>query len=807
MQRLGRLFERYSDAHLVRGRRNVPILTKGRLIGYVERLEARGVQRRLQGWTIAEEIRTDAGRPGIIPQTLREDVRARHGIDARAFDLTMSGEEGLHLLCDGEWHPVAMPPLPRRRLARALLALRFAADLTRALPLIARWRRTRDPALRRAVRDRLLGPQPGRGAADLPPGLFGSPGQAPPDTPVTIVLPFHNAFDVLQDCLDRLALHTDLDWHLIVVEDASTDPRVRPWLREWCAGQGDRVTLLENNQNLGFIGSVNRAFAVAVMRGAHVILLNSDALVPRGWASRLIAPICADDGVASVTPFSNDAEIFTAPAICRPVPLGAGEAEAMDRVARQLGAAAAVAEAATGVGFCMAMNLGFLRQIPAFDTAFGRGYGEEVDWCQKARQRGGRHLGTASLFVEHRGGGSFGSEAKQRLLAENGARVAARYPRYDAEVRGFIDRDPLAGARLALGLGRAGSQGVPIPVFVAHSLGGGAELYLRHRLRREPSAVVLRVGGPRRWQFELHCEAGMTAACTDDTAQVRRLLHLLPAMRLIYSCAVGDPDPAAIPETLLSFLREGDGAEILFHDYFPISPSYTLLDSAGLWRGVPQPSDPDAAHRLGAVSLPDWRARWAKLVARADTLVAFSQASADIIAAAFPGAAGAISVTPHDLPVTPAAISPPTHGRTVAVPGNIGAQKGARLLAPLGRALAARGITLMVMGTVDPAIALAPGTPVTGPYRPEDIGRIARRHRIAAWLIPSIWPETFSYTTHESLATGLPTFVLDLGAQAEAASRAPNGRVVPFDPSDPAPAVVAAILRELAPRFSGEEAA
>ena len=47
----------------------------------------------------------------------------------------------------------------------------------------------------------------------------------------------------------------------------------------------------------------------------------------------------------------------------------------------------------------------------------------------------------------------------------------------------------------------------------------------------------------------------------------------------------------------------------------------------------------------------------------------------------------------------------------------------------------------------------------------------------------SIWPETFSYTTHEALATGLPVLAFDLGAQGVAVAEAPNGILMPFTPT------------------------
>ena len=54
------------------------------------------------------------------------------------------------------------------------------------------------------------------------------------------------------------------------------------------------------------------------------------------------------------------------------------------------------------------------------------------------------------------------------------------------------------------------------------------------------------------------------------------------------------------------------------------------------------------------------------------------------------------------------------------------------------------------------------------------------KYGITDWLIPSIWPETFSYTTHEAIATGLPVWSFDLGAQADAIRGRRKGGVIPI---------------------------
>ena len=85
---------------------------------------------------------------------------------------------------------------------------------------------------------------------------------------------------------------------------------------------------------------------------------------------------------------------------------------------------------------------------------------------------------------------------------------------------------------------------------------------------------------------------------------------------------------------------------------------------------------------------------------------------------------------------------------------------------------------MVVVGNVGPNLAIPPPHIIVGTYKREDIAAHAATHGIGLWLIPSVWPETYSFTTREALATGLPVLTFDLGAQAEAAAAAPNGHVL-----------------------------
>lgn len=789
-RRTRHLFKRYADQHYNIYIPGQPLVAAdGKIVGYLEQARYRPGAADLQGWISGARLSfgCDAQSITVHPNILRTDVSRHLGepaIRPTGFQLTVPVTDNaisatIQHNGQSSKFQISVPNKAAIRGEQRRLMMRFVRDAAPMIPHALRWVLTGSATSKQAIKSS-LGLH--RDQAKVPPvsgPIFVEMGatKAPnPNNGLTIILPVFNAFDLLGDTLNRITLNTDLPWHLIVVEDCSTDARVRPWLRHWINTCADgHVTLIENNRNLGFVGSVNAALSPALDRGNHVVLLNSDAHVPAGWASRLLAPILADAAVASTTPMSNSATIMTMPSLGGPVNLSAGQVDRLDDLAARMDPGLNT-EIPTGIGFCMGLNIDFLRKVREFDPAFGRGYGEEVDWSQKCRRLGGRHVGIANLFVEHVGGASFGSDEKRERERAAAGIIRQRYPQFDQEVQTFIKRDPLSAARFVLAVAWANAlSDRPVPIYVAHSMGGGAEIYLKRRIKKDLTAtgraIVLRVGGDVRWQIELHAQGLKSVIRTDDLAVVQDLISPVKHCQLIYSCGVGDRNPVELPDMLLALISNKRAElEVLFHDFFPISPSYNLLDKSMRFSGVPKASDNSGADG----ELGQWQTRWRQLLNRADRLIAFSHDSKRHILAAYPDMKPKLSVLPHTLP---AAIKPVTTrpiGRaTIGVLGSIGYEKGAAIVSDLSRYLhETNEAGLVLVGHIDPAYRLYPTTIQHGRYSEEEITRLAEHHGISHWLIPSIWPETFSFTTHEALATGLPVFCFDLGAQAEAVRNA-----------------------------------
>lgn len=254
-----------------------------------------------------------------------------------------------------------------------------------------------------------------------------------------VVVPAFNAPDALRRCLDALSATIGARQPVIVIDDASDDPAVEPVIdaapRAW--------TRVRNESNLGFVATANLGITLAA--GHDVVLLNADTQVTSDWLEAIERCASSDPTLASITPLTNNGEIASIPAFCQPNPWP-DDPEDWARACRESGPPR-YPEVPTSVGFCMYLRRRAVDDIGLFDeAAFGRGYGEENDWCMRAIESGWRHVLCDDAFVAHEGGASFGplglepgGSAMETLLS--------RYPDYMERVQAYIEADPMAERR------------------------------------------------------------------------------------------------------------------------------------------------------------------------------------------------------------------------------------------------------------------------------------------------------------------------------------------------------------------------
>lgn len=257
-----------------------------------------------------------------------------------------------------------------------------------------------------------------------------------------IIVPVFNALEQLEACLESIARTVPDDAQVLLIDDASTVSGVRPLLQSWVGEAKTCRRLLVHEQNRGFVATANHGMRLAE---TDVVLLNSDTEVTSGWLERLSQCLASDITIATATPWSNNGEIVSIPDFCSPNPVP----KDADTIAAVIAACGhpVYPEMPTAVGFCMAISLSAINKIGLFDEAtFGRGYGEENDFCQRAEQAGLRNVLCDDAYVIHHGGSSFGplglkpdENSMQRLLN--------KHPDYQRKVADFIQTDPLAPRR------------------------------------------------------------------------------------------------------------------------------------------------------------------------------------------------------------------------------------------------------------------------------------------------------------------------------------------------------------------------
>ncbi len=259
---------------------------------------------------------------------------------------------------------------------------------------------------------------------------------------IDIVVPVHNEWHVLRPCLESVEAFTDYPNTRIVILDDGSDAFVKARIEAWAAGPRTRpVEVKRNEQALGFVQNANRGFRET--KSDFVALLNSDTVVTPGWLSRLVEAVQSDPKIACVMPMSNQCSFHSVE-----IPMGWNIFQYSADLGRRM--KRTCFDAVTVGGFCLLMRREALNEVGVYDEVFGRGYGEESDWCMRARSLGWRVCGTEDTFVYHRGKVSFKSFKDETFHKGNYQTFMRRWAsEYSASMDQYKRTDALAQVRNA----------------------------------------------------------------------------------------------------------------------------------------------------------------------------------------------------------------------------------------------------------------------------------------------------------------------------------------------------------------------
>ncbi|MFL6128220.1 MAG: glycosyltransferase [Mycobacteriales bacterium] len=281
------------------------------------------------------------------------------------------------------------------------------------------------------------------------------------DGGVAVIVPVFNSYDEVVKCYEAFFRNTAADVPLLVVDDCGWDRRTVTVLESVfeAAAPPHTVVVLKQASNKGFVLTMNDAFEATGR--ADAVILNSDAVVTPEWLPRLRAAAYSTSTVGTATALTNYGTIVSVPHRNRQsngVPGGLSIDDAARRIAA--GSPLLRPRIPTAIGHCTYVKRSVMDVIGYFDPIFSPGYGEEVDFCQRALAAGFVHVVADDVFVFHRGGGSFGRSKKiDQRKYEHDQIVHRRYPYYlpwvyrtAADDHSALAASLLAARRSVLGL-------------------------------------------------------------------------------------------------------------------------------------------------------------------------------------------------------------------------------------------------------------------------------------------------------------------------------------------------------------------
>ncbi len=617
--------------------------------------------------------------------------------------------------------------------------------------------------------------------------------------PVDIIIPVYNGKIILSRCVTSILAKTNYPFKLTIVDDASPDQEFQHYLSS--LEKDHRITVIHNPKNLGFVGSVN----VGMRQSSNdVVLLNSDTEVTTGWLKSLRACISTHLRVASASPLTSYGSIFAIPRMCTDNPLISGyNPEAMANLV-QTCTERRYPEVPTTNGFCMYIRREALNQVGFFnEKLFGRGYGEENDFCMRAKEAGWMHLADDATYVFHLGNKTF-SDEKNELIIRNRKILDSLYPYYTKMVQDWIKVDPLryVRERVRQAINKrviiSGGHKRPAILFVTHA-GRGGTYYT--------NIDLMRALAPKFQCYELcsNCKQLAFRKYEEDNRFDLGCFQLEQPVQLIDN--VGREYQQIVESVIdhyninllhirhllghtfdIVFLARKRNIPVVlsFHDGYFICPSIHLIDNRNVFCGGVCNDDPDDCPMMKWWFLPPphlknkfvkhWRKRVEHLLEQVDSFVTTSRFARNLYCRNYP------KLVNRDFRIIP-------HGRDfndtwcyspeLTIPGNIvtigsiDKNKGLETLNRLAKILPPTLARLHIFGNISGPLHRR--IIHHGQYFRDDLPKIVKPVNPTLALFPNLSPDTFCHSLSEAWALGLPALVPSIGALHERVSETNGG--------------------------------
>lgn len=233
---------------------------------------------------------------------------------------------------------------------------------------------------------------------------------------VDVIICIHNALQDVRRCLESVVRNSTPPFKIILVDDGSDEDAIA-FLNEFSSSQ--ECMLIRNDQARGYTFAANQGLRASTADFA--LLINSDTVVTPGWLDKMVACARSDPKIGMVGPLSNTASWQSIPKIesngdwaDNPLPPGLTIDQMGDLVTQYSERIYPTMMFLNG--FCLLIRRDLITKIGYFDEErFGVGYGEENDYCLRARKAGWKLALADDVYIYHAQSKSYSTERRKKL--------------------------------------------------------------------------------------------------------------------------------------------------------------------------------------------------------------------------------------------------------------------------------------------------------------------------------------------------------------------------------------------------------
>lgn len=602
-----------------------------------------------------------------------------------------------------------------------------------------------------------------------------------------VIIPIYNAYESLIECVNSVKKSTDLKKHrLILINDKSTDERIEQYLadlKEKNKKEKLNLEVLENEENLGFVKTVNRG-----MRESKddVLLLNSDTEVSEGWLNKLIDCAYSSDDVATVTPLSNNATLVSVPNCLQRNEIDTINIEKYNEVLEAI-FDNRYYELPTGHGFCLFIKRKVIEEVGLFDEeSFDKGYGEENDFCYRCLDYGYRHLLCSNTIVYHKESQSFKTK-RNEVLEKHLKILRERYPIYCKRTDMWLTELPIRNLANRIYYALNFSNNKPNVLILIHDWDtktGGTTLHVRdligglkdkynfvilHKNNLSDNYVLSTIVGDDEKKLYLKYNFRYSDFCLNNIEYKEMIEDIIKDFNIstihIHHLKYHYFD-------IVDIAKERNIKTIIsLHDFYCLCPTINMLENGE--KCCIDNKNKNCSKCLKKLKNIDndiikhWQEQWYNFLKKIDKIITPSMDAKNHILKYYNDLD--INVIEHGIEFKKSNYVPHIEKQiNVAMIGVLCNHKGGNILEELIK-IGDKRIKFHSFGYSEIPSLQKNKSNYTfhGIYEREELHSLLENNKIDLICFFQKWPETYSYTLNEAISSGIPVLSFDIGAGAE----------------------------------------